>query len=286
MHLIFNKLYSFSQHISNPARTVLKSRQCNVLVPLQHYCSKPSSSSSSSGTSNAGADGEKKPPTLQDLKKKSFKWNMPITWRSLLITAAFGAVALAVMFNVKKKKEILREKENQRALGKAKIGGKFDLIDQNGNALHSDTLLGQWLIVYFGFTHCPDICPDELEKLAQVVDLIDGDKSLENIQPVFITVDPLRDTVAAVKAYVAEFHPKFIGLTGSVERIAEACKAYRVYFSAGPKDEDNDYIVDHTIIMYLVNPEGNFVDYYGQTKTAKEITNSIMISMAKYNLAK
>lgn len=112
--------------------------------------------------------------------------------------------------------------------------------------------------------------------------LVDGTKDTPNIQPIFITVDPERDTQAVIGKYVKEFTPKMIGLTGTVAQIQQVCKAYRVYFSAGPRDKDDDYIVDHTIIMYLVNPDGEFVDYYGQNRNREQVTASILVNMAKY----
>jgi len=120
--------------------------------------------------------------------------------------------------------------------------------------------------------------------MGQVVDLIDEDKSVGSIQPLFITVDPERDDQKAVASYVQEFHPKLLGLTGTSQQINTATRAYRVYYSQGPRDEDNDYIVDHTIIMYLINPEGQFVDYYGQNKTAPQTYASIAMHMSKYDL--
>ena len=106
------------------------------------------------------------------------------------------------------------------------------------------------------------------------------------VVPLFISVDPSRDGVKEVKEYIKEFHPRMVGLTGSEEKTMEACKSFRVYYSAGPSDQDDDYIVDHTIIIYLIDPEGQFLDYYGQTKTADMISTSVLLQMTKYAASK
>uniref|UniRef100_H2YE39 Thioredoxin domain-containing protein n=1 Tax=Ciona savignyi TaxID=51511 RepID=H2YE39_CIOSA len=208
---------------------------------------------------------------------------MPIKKRLLIVGAVLiiwgGVYYLAT---AKKKKKRLLERETQ--LSKTDIGAEdYNLIDHNGKAVSKKDFLGKWLLLYFGFTHCPDICPEELEKMADIIDLVDNDKSIPDLLPLFLSVDPERDTPAAIKEYVSEFHPKMVGLTGTPEDIKQASKAFRVYYSAGPKDEDNDYIVDHTIVMYLMNPKGNFVDYYGSRSVAtNDIYSGIKRNMQNY----
>ncbi|KAL8601372.1 Cu-binding protein [Nucella lapillus] len=214
--------------------------------------------------------------------QRAGKGKGPISWKGLVVIAGLGGIMLLGLQYVKREKELAIAKERSKSLGRARLGGDWELVDSANQKVSNKDLLGQWVLLYFGFTHCPDICPDELEKMAQVVDAIDALTTVPNILPVFITVDPERDTPAAVAEYVKEFSPKLMGLSGTKDQINSATRAYRVYYSMGPKDEDNDYIVDHTIIMYLVGPDGNFVDYFGQNKNAEQITSGIAMHMKKF----
>lgn len=206
----------------------------------------------------------------------------PVSWKSLAVTFAIGGALLAGMKYFKKEKTEKLEKERQRSIGKPLLGGPFSLVTHTGEPKTDKDYLGQWVLIYFGFTHCPDVCPEELEKMIQVVNEIDDIPTLPDLTPLFITIDPERDTKEAIANYVKEFSPKLVGLTGTKEEIDQVARAYRVYYSPGPRDEDEDYIVDHTIIMYLVGPDGEFLDYFGQNKKNAEIAGSIAAHMREH----
>lgn len=166
------------------------------------------------------------------------------------------------------------------SVGKAAIGGPFKLLNHDGKNVTEKDFLGKWTVIYFGFTHCPDICPDELQKLAAAVDKI-KEKSGIDIVPAFISVDPERDTVEQVREYVKEFHPKLIGLTGSSDEIRNVARAYRVYYMK-TAEEDSDYLVDHSIVMYLMSPKMEFVKFFGKNNDVDSLADGIIKEIKQY----
>uniref|UniRef100_A0A667YVW8 Synthesis of cytochrome C oxidase 2 n=1 Tax=Myripristis murdjan TaxID=586833 RepID=A0A667YVW8_9TELE len=194
----------------------------------------------------------------------------------LLVTLLFGGGLVGTWWYVYMEKQYKLQRQRVEQLKKVALGqGNFSLVDHRGQRRTKADFLGSWVLLYFGFTHCPDICPDELDKMSAVVAALDKEPSLPPVQPIFITVDPERDDVAALAKYVKDFHPRLIGLTGTAEEVKHAGRDYRVYASPGPKDDDGDYIVDHTILIYLITPDGLFLDYYNRMKNAEQITESI-----------
>jgi protein SCO1/2 len=138
------------------------------------------------------------------------------------------------------------------------VGGPFSLIDGDGRPVTDQTWHGKYMLVYFGYTYCPDVCPTTLTNLSDALDKL-GAKA-DRLQPLFVTVDPKRDTPPVVKQYAAAFGPRIIGLTGSAEQIAAAAKAYRVYYAehrTGPGPDD--YSMDHSSVLYLMGPDGRFI---------------------------
>lgn len=193
----------------------------------------------------------------------------PFSWQSGLL---FGvtAVVLAIYFNSERKRvKIEQAIEANKPAGKPRIGGPFSLIDHDNRPVTQDDFKGKYLLLYFGFTRCPDICPEELDKMTLVLNEVNKDSEL--VKPVFITCDPARDSPAALKAYLAEFDSSILGLTGSYDAIKAVCKNFRVYFST-PREvkEGEDYLVDHSIFFYLMDPQGGFVDAFGRNYTAEQ----------------
>ncbi|KAL8222661.1 UNVERIFIED_CONTAM: Protein sco2 mitochondrial, partial [Gekko kuhli] len=207
---------------------------------------------------------------------------LPLRTR-LLVTLLFGGGIVAVWLYVWREKAQREKLRRIEELKKVAVGqGDFRLVDHTGRPRSKADFKGRWVLLYFGFTHCPDICPESLERMSQAVELLDREAGLPRVQPLFVTVDPERDDVAAVAKYVREFHPRLLGLTGTPEEVREAGRAYRVYYSAGPKDEDDDYIVDHTVIIYLLGPDGLFLDFYNRNKTEVQIAQSVKGHMETY----
>jgi protein SCO1/2 len=157
------------------------------------------------------------------------------------------------------------------------VGGSFTLEDGNGKQVADRDFRGSYLLIYFGYTFCPDVCPTTLTEVADALDRL-GPKA-DRLRPIFITVDPKRDTPAVVKQYAAAFSPRLIGLTGSPEQIAQVAKAYRVYYAehrtgSGP----GDYTMDHSSILYLMGPDGQFIAPIRADETGAEMAADI----AKY----
>jgi len=138
--------------------------------------------------------------------------------------------------------------------------------DIAGKRVTNKSFKGQWSLLYFGFTHCPDICPSELEKVTDVLTMLDETETYKGIVPVFITIDPKRDAPQKIVEYLQDYHERYMALTGSEDEIIQAAKGFRVYFTKGPVDESGDYILDHTLINYLISPDGKLADFYGTTK--------------------
>lgn len=201
--------------------------------------------------------------------------------------ALFVATGVGLWFYFQAEKDKVRERKRMETaaarVGRPKIGGPFLLTDQDGKPFGDKDLLGKWSMVYFGFTNCPDICPEELDKMTVVVDSI-SDSHKTDILPVFITCDPARDDVAAVKTYVKDFHPSLVGLTGTYDDVKKTCKAYRVYFSTPPNTKPgDDYLVDHSIFFYLMDPTGKFVDAFGRSMGAQDVANKVRGYLDEWN---
>jgi len=144
------------------------------------------------------------------------------------------------------------------------IGGPFTLVDQDGHTVTNETYRGKWLLIYFGYTHCPDACPTALNDIAETLTALGPLRA--KLQPLFITVDPDRDTPALLKNYTAAFDVGIVGLTGSATQIAQAARAFRVYY-ARDKTSGPDYGMAHSSIIYLMNPDGRFVTSFTHETT-------------------
>ncbi len=152
------------------------------------------------------------------------------------------------------------------------IGGSFRLTDQNGKTVTDADLKGKWSLVYFGYTHCPDACPTALNDIS--IALEDLGTKRDAVRPVFITVDPERDTPDALKAYVTSFDAPILALTGTPEQVAQAAKGYRVYYAKHP-EAGGEYSMDHSSVIYVMDPQGRFTASFTHESTPEQIAERL-----------
>jgi cytochrome oxidase Cu insertion factor (SCO1/SenC/PrrC family) len=143
--------------------------------------------------------------------------------------------------------------------GRAPVGGPFELTDQTGHRRTDTDFRGKLVVLYFGYTYCPDVCPTELQSISLALDKLGA--AADTVQPLFITVDPGRDTPARLADFVSSFHPRLIGLTGSLAEIRKTAITYRTFFAKNGATSSADYSVDHTGFIYLVGKDGRYLGF-------------------------
>lgn len=174
-----------------------------------------------------------------------------------------GALAAIAVFPEARDK-LFPQQGAQQSVGKALIGGPFTLTDSSGKKVTDQDFRGRYMLVFFGFTACPDICPAGLQLISAALDKI-GAKS-NNVTPIFISVDPARDTPEKIAAYVKNFNDRMVGLTGTADEVAAVAKAYRVFYEKTPNEAaPADYGMNHTAIIYLMGPDGEYVTHFTPT---------------------
>lgn len=161
------------------------------------------------------------------------------------------------------------------------IGGPFSLTDGNGKAVTEKDFLGKYMLVFFGFTFCPDICPTELQNAVAALDIAGSDVA-KKVNVVMISIDPARDTPAKMGEYVKQFGPGITGLTGTPEQIAAVARAYKVYYARNAETDagDDEYMMDHSSFLYFMGPDGKFINVFRAGTDPQEIANTLKHEMA------
>ena len=163
--------------------------------------------------------------------------------------------------------------------GTALVGGPFTMVNHKGETVTEQSFRGKPMLLFFGFTFCPDVCPTELQVMAAALgELGDAGKT---IQPILVSVDPARDTPEVLKAYVSNFGDQFIGLTGTPEQVAAMASAYRVFYARQEnKTDPENYLMDHSSIIYLMGADGKFLKHFSYTTDAKALAEGLRKALA------
>lgn len=255
------------------------------LAPASHhhhsFCSKPpppatDAESEGQDESKEDEDWEYREVDEDQIKKRNYQI---LSWRTVIATIivfGIGTIAFQQRLHQHRQKQ---KKPQYAAYGEAQIGGgEWKMTDHNNIDIDHTSLLGRYQVVYFGFTFCPDVCPRELTKMANAMALLEqrGYRIGDDILPVFVSVDPKRDTPELIKKYIRQFHPAIYGLTGSPQQVAKFAKSYKAYFSTpGPGENLEDYIIDHVTMMYVMGRQGEYIGHISTLENAHEMADKI-----------
>lgn len=201
---------------------------------------------------------------------------MPVSTRNYAMAAiSVAAIGLVAIYAVTRygAADPFASCRTGKVAGAASIGGPFTLVDEDGRTVTDADVLTKPSLVYFGYTFCPDVCPTDTARNAEAVDALE-EMGLD-VTPVFITVDPGRDTPEVLKEWTDYMHPRMIGLTGTAEQIAAATKAYRTYYKVPDDTSDEFYLVDHMTQTYLMLPETGFVEFFNREVTGEDLASRV-----------
>jgi cytochrome oxidase Cu insertion factor (SCO1/SenC/PrrC family) len=185
------------------------------------------------------------------------------------VTRRFFAICCAVGFLLGEAESLPAEEADASSAaalmdalmwGQEPIGGPFELIDHTGARRTDADYRGKLALIYFGYTYCPDVCPTDLQAVASALDLL-GDRA-RAVQPLFITIDPERDTPGHLADYVPLFHPRLVGLTGDADAIRRVARAYKVHYAKVVLPDSPDYAMDHSAFIYLVDAQGRYLGFF------------------------
>ena len=199
-----------------------------------------------------------------------------LSWVALaLVIVGVTILVYTSGFKLEDVEKVAQKSDTVQAGGTPTIGGPFTLVDQAGKTVTDKNFRGQYLMIYFGYTYCPDVCPTSLTNMSDALDLL-GEKATK-VTPMLITIDPARDTPEHLREYATYFHPRLHALTGSPEQIAAVAKAYRVYYSKVKQEDatEDDYLMDHSSVTYVMGPDGMFRLHFSHGTDAETMASRL-----------
>jgi cytochrome oxidase Cu insertion factor (SCO1/SenC/PrrC family) len=199
--------------------------------------------------------------------------------RAFAAGALIGAVLLAASSVAAQDQPSAAQLMDDLMWNRGPIGGPFALVDHTGKPRTDADFPGKLLVIYFGYTYCPDICPADLLAISQALDRLGA--AAHEVQPIFITIDPERDTVEHLSDYVSAFHKSLIGLTGAPDQIRKVATAYKAYYAKVESDDHKNYVVDHTAFIYLVGKDGRYLGFLPPSTTPERLGEVIRQQLSR-----